>query len=224
MRLVKAIIFLTLLFSVSLSFADNDKGTKNFKNIPMQISKFYSDYNFVSLFSSESERKLILTADLSGRDIPDKFKSERIERIRNLINRLKIQVMQTDPEIVYPRDSSNQYKHHSELIKIDTVQRNNNELVIKLFAYDIDPRINKMLISQYDNNKYKDEKEKLHSEEESIQLSNSNPRIQIHTWILTDGMWMKKDFDVLLLEDRNEINNHLEEIEEVILEGEDKKE
>ena len=197
-------IILPLVIVLSeLSWVSSNQDSAVNNKIPPQIYEYYRDYNFVSSFSSESERE-ILARYLYHKELPDRIKYERLEKIYGLMKNLNAQVMRIDPEMVFPKTLSDQYAIRPELMEIRDAQRHNNEFAIEIFVYKIGSESNLRLISQY--NEYGGDESKIPSEEQRIQaamsISTSTPREEIHKWEFIYGKWMKTEADIVLLKDR----------------------
>jgi ABC-type sulfate transport system permease subunit len=79
-------IFLALI-SPNLSWTTGyDKESLNNK-LPLQVSEFYEDYNFVSSYSTKSERSLLIKC-FSLKELPDSLKSKRLDRVFELMKKL----------------------------------------------------------------------------------------------------------------------------------------
>lgn len=201
MKILMFVILTLWQFLPVLGYTDSEQKLTINNEIPPQIYKYYKDYNFVSSFSSESERSL-LTSFLSSKELPAHLKSERLRKIYKLMKNLKMQVMRIDPQIVVPLiPPLNQNIIQPELIKINGVQRHDNEARIEVLVYAIDQGTNLKLISVYDT--YGGNERKIPSEEQRIQMSISKfaPRKEIHKWILINGKWLKQEANTLLLKD-----------------------
>lgn len=189
------------IFITAVCWPNNLDNAQIRKEIPSEISEYYEDYNFVSSFSSSDERKELMNY-LSERELPEKFKSERLKKILRLMKRIRAKILRYDPKIVTPAKPHSLYIFHSELIEVKNFHHKGKAVEIKVLVYDLEPEKNFRFISLYEKHNG-DEKEIL-PVEIRIQAAKSEqaPRIEIHKWVYTKGRWLKRDANIVLIKDK----------------------
>ena len=195
--LVLFAIFLALI-SPKLSWTtDHDKESLNNK-MPLQISEFYDDYNFVSSFSTKSERGQLIKC-FSRQELPDELRSKRMEKVFNLMKKLNRRIMSLDSKMVILVRPRRYSFFRSELVEIRDVKVSKKETSVKVYVYRLDPETNLRFISLYEESGG-DERE-IPPDEMRIQMASPKlaPRIEIHKWILTGERWMKEDVNLIFL-------------------------
>jgi len=197
-------IGLSLAFIIPISsWPDHNKKTSEKKEIPLQISEFYKDCNFISSFSSRDEREELI-AYLSKKELPKEHKSERLEKVFQLMQNVKSKIMISDPGMIIQTMPSSEQIFRSALTEVRKIQKGDQETAVEVLVCALAPEENFRYISQYDENR--GDERKIPSEEERIESAKSKlrfaPVIEIHKWLLIDGRWMKQDANVLLLKDK----------------------
>jgi hypothetical protein len=164
-------------------------------SIPMEISEFYEDYNFVVSFSTPSERDTLI--DCFSQDIlPNDIQTDRMNRVFRLMKKLYSRIARIDPKMVQhmgPRKPYIRYFFHSELLDIRKIDRTNEKAVVEILAYSVEPEFVSRYIQQYEANQ--DEENKVFSEEERIESVKSRviPKTEFHIWLYQNGRWMKAE-------------------------------
>lgn len=169
--------------------------------IPQEISEFYKDYNFVSSFSSCSEREELLS-NLAQKRRPREFKSDRLEQVFHRMKKLMGRVLEYDSKMDYPKRPGGFYIFRSELIELKNFSRNEKDAEVKVSVYLLKPEVILRFISQYEV--HGGDVEKIPSIEQRIRAADSGsaPRIEVHKWTLTNGEWKKKGFNLIFIKDK----------------------
>jgi len=223
LAILSAFAFVALPNSSSLG---SDTKSAADKKLPSQIAEFYSAYNFLSSFTSESERKQ-LASHRTFEEFPKQLKTKRLGKAYELLRSLNALIERIDPGIIAPlqRPTCKKLKCSSEgdrticvsdpkmcaeelpndwavmpsgLIQIDVVRQcSDNVLAVEFTSYIVAPETNFQLISQYEK-----AGDKVPSEEQILKMPGVRPvSVQvIHRWKLFDGNWMKQEADIVLLE------------------------
>lgn len=196
------ILISLVIFITSVCWTNNLDYAQIRKEIPSEISAYYEDYNFVSSFSSSDERKELMDY-LSGGELPEKFKSERLKKILRLMKRIREKILRYDPKMVTPVKPHGLYIFHSELIELKNFHHKGKAVEIKVLVYDLEPEKNFRFISSYDTHNG-DEKE-IPPVELRIQAAKSEqaPRVEIHKWVYTKGKWLKRDANIIFIKDKS---------------------
>lgn len=195
-----------LLIILSLSFIFFGWGGNKFNsqvsaNIPVQISDFYRDYNFVCSFSTQTERmKLISYFD--GETLLEEIRSKRLDKIFQMMKDIKNRVLIVDPEMVIwvkPSSSCYQYVFHPEIIEIKDIILSSGKALVDVLVYELEPEVIVKFIYQYDENK--GDEARIPSEEERIRIAKSRiiQKKEFHRWFLQNERWMKFDANIIQL-------------------------
>lgn len=195
------IVLFSALFMAVLGWVLGGREIFQRTGIPQEISEFYEDYNFVSSFSSCSERKELLSYFAQKRSSRE-FKSDRLEQVFHRMKKLMGRVLEVDSKMVYPEKPGGFYIFRSELIEVKNFSRNDKEAEVKVSIYLLGPEVILRFISQYEVQG--GDEEKIPSIEQRIRAADSGsaPRIEVHKWILTNGGWKKKGFNLIFIKDK----------------------
>jgi hypothetical protein len=164
-------------------------------SIPLEISEFYEDYNFVASFSTPSERDTLI--DCFSREVlPEDIRTDRMNQVFRLMKKLYSRIARIDPKMVQhagPRKPYIKYFFHSELLDIQKIDRSGKKAVVEILAYAVEPEFVNRYIQQYETNH--DEEEKVPSDEERIDSAKSRimPKTEFHIWLYQNGHWMKAE-------------------------------
>jgi hypothetical protein len=171
------------------------------QSIPLEVSEYYQNYNFISSFSSQSERE-ILVDYLDQEKLPEKLKSERLERVFQLMKRIKARVMKFDQKMTIEVKPTGGNIFPSQMIEVRNFKESGGEISVEVASYALKPEENFRFIALYDERKG-NEKE-ISSEDERIETAKSKfpPRIEIHKWLYANGQWMKQEANLVFLKDK----------------------
>lgn len=187
---------------VAISFCA-DVRAEEAPNLPPGIAHYYADYNFVAAFTTFDERVALQGGRVLERPAPD-LNSPRAKEIRGRLGRLDARILRSDPGIVAPGFKSNGTLPHG-FFQITAARCGPSEIVLQATIQRIDPATQTRLIAAYEK-----AAPKFPTDEEVAGLlkpvqGESKPRIEIHKWMLTDGVWMKHEADMVLLEGSSEL-------------------
>jgi hypothetical protein len=171
------------------------------QSIPLEISEYYKNYNFISSFSSESERRT-LVGYLDQEKLPEKLKSERLEKVFQLMKKVKAKVMKFDPKMTVQVKPTLANIFPSEMIEMRNFKQSAGEASIEVASYALKPEENFRFIALYDEH-MGNEKE-IPSENERLKTAKSKfpARVEIHKWLYANGQWMKQEANVVFIKDK----------------------
>ncbi|MGH7147929.1 MAG: hypothetical protein ACREI9_08180 [Nitrospiraceae bacterium] len=199
------------------------------KKLPSQIAEFYSAYNFVSSFTSESEREQLASYRTFDK-LPNQLKTQRLEKVHGLLRSLNARVESIDPGIRVPekmpfrkrftckklRDSSDGtdkeicleefVEEDKELLAVMPSGLIQIEAVRQCSDDTLAVEIVAYVVAPETNLQlifqYEKSGDKIPSEEQILKMPGVRPiSVQvIHRWKLFDGNWMKQEADIFLLE------------------------
>ena len=173
--------------------------------VPLNILEYYQDDNFISSFSTRSERNL-LARYIAHKTLPDQLRrDERLDKVFKLMQKQDEKVMRVDPKMLIQRILPTRNFISSDLVEVDHVQHNCGEILVKISVYSLDHEINMLFISQY--NEYEGDEGKISSEEERLKMARSSSIFSqaIHKWTLVEGRWLKCEVDIRLLKETRKI-------------------
>lgn len=195
-------IGLLIAFTIAF-FGGLARGQENSEkqSILPEISEYYQNYNFISSFSSHSERET-LAGYLSQEELPQKLKSERLEKVFQSMKRVKARVIRFDPKMVIQAEPKGWNIFPSEMIEIRDFKQNGSEISVGVAAYALKPEENFRFIALYEE--HKGNEKEIPSEEERIEMTRSKfpPRIEVHKWLYINGQWMRQEAKVVFLKDK----------------------
>jgi hypothetical protein len=189
--------------------------------LPPGIVQYYGDYNVVATFSTTPERAA-LTRHLSDAPLPPELRSPRLAKVRQRLGRINARILRQDPGIVTPAAKSTPsfvrpgncpdcplapvptpnteavFPHG--FLRITAARCGPGEIVLKAVVQSIDRATQTRLIAAYE-----EAAPKSPTDEEIVGLlkivkGESKTQVELHRWTLTDGIWMKHEADVVLLE------------------------
>lgn len=164
-------------------------------SVPLEISEFYEDYNFVTSFSTPSERDTLIDC-FSQEALPEDIRTDRMNRVFRLMKKLYSQIARIDPRMVQHLGSRKpyiKYFFNAELLDIKKIDRSNKKAVVEILAYSIEPEFVNKYIGQYETNQ--DDEERVPSDEERIASMKNRiiPRTEFHIWLYQNGGWMRAE-------------------------------
>jgi hypothetical protein len=171
------------------------------QSIPLEISEYYQNYNFISSFSSQSERRTLVDY-LDQEKLPEKLKSERLERVFQLMKKVKAKVMKLDPKMAIELKAAAGNFFPSEMIEVRNFKQSRGEISVEVASYSLKPEENFRFIALYDE--HKGNEKEIPSEAERMETAKSKfpPRIEIHKWLYANGQWMKQEANVVFIKDK----------------------
>lgn len=197
---IHTVSLLAWLCLATLSWAGAQAGEA--LRLPLGIAQYYGDYNVVAAFTTFDERVALQGVRLLDRPAPD-LNSPRAKEIRGRLGRLDARILRSDPGIVahgintaaaFPRG----------FLQITAARCGPNDIVLKAMVQRIDPAAQARLIAAYE-----EAAPKSPTDEEIAGLlktvqGESKPQVELHRWALTNGVWMKHEADVVLLDGNNQ--------------------
>lgn len=195
----KSIALCLILSTIFISTFFSQKYSESSEKLPAEIVRFYSGHNFVSSFSTPKERSgLTALSKLLPKDRPKKSLPERLIKVREIAKEIESRIWRVDPGIaIFPKQPRAGIIP-AELVIADNFSTIKNRLFIQVTVYSIEPKVNLILVSQYE--RYSGDESKIPSLQERIELFRTlTPRSEIHHWVRMDGRWMLKEAKVVLL-------------------------
>jgi hypothetical protein len=164
-------------------------------SLPLEISEFYEDYNFIASFSTPSERDVLIDC-FSKEVLPEDIRTDRMNRVFRLMKKLYSQIMRIDPKMVQhvgPRKPYIKYFFKAELLDIQKMDRSGKKAVVEILAYTVEPEFVTRYIRQMETDQ--DGEEKIPSDEERIKIAKSRvlPKTEFHIWMHQNSRWMKAE-------------------------------
>ncbi len=191
-----------LLLSSSIQ-ANRERAKSESAIMPPQISEFYDCYNFISSFSTQAERK-VLIEKYSKYGIPEDMKTERLGKVFIQMKKLKDYFFVMDSEMVFwvgPTPKFWKFHFRPVLFDVLGVHVSGDMAVVDVVSHNVEPETILRFISAYEENN--GDAQKVPSPEERIlQARCSDPQKVIHKWVLQNGKWKKSVADLYLLKDK----------------------
>jgi hypothetical protein len=189
--LMAALAFLAL----GTGAGENRSLFRNPVSLPLEISEFYEDYNFIASFSTPSERDVLIDC-FSKEVLPEDIRTDRMNRVFRLMKKLYSQIMRIDPKMVQrvgPRKPYIKYFFKAELLDIKKIDRSGKKAVVEILAYAVEPEFVNRYIRQLEADH--DDEEKVPSDEERIESVKNRvlPKTEFHIWMHQNGRWMKAE-------------------------------
>ncbi len=181
----KRLTFLMVALAFLISGIDKAEArifSPDLSSLPMEISEFYEDYNFVASFSTPLERETLIDS-FSRKVLPEDIRTDRMNRVFRLMKKLYARIARIDPKMVQhvgPRKPYIKYFFHSELLDIKKIDRSRKKAVLEILTYTVEPEFVSRYIQQYEENQ--DEEKKAPSDEERIKSVKSRitPKTEFH--------------------------------------------
>jgi len=195
----KSIALCLILSTIFISTFFIQKYSESSEKLPAEIVGFYSGYNFVSSFSTPKERSgLTALSKLPPKARPEKSLPTRLKKVQEFAKEIESRIWRVDPGIaIFPRQPSDEIIS-AELVIVDNFRTIKDRLVVQVTVYSIEPKVNLILVSQYES--YSGDESKIPSLQERLELFQTlTPRSEIHHWVQMDGRWMLKEAKIVLL-------------------------
>jgi hypothetical protein len=163
--------------------------------LPLEISEFYEDYNFIASFSTASERDVLIDC-FSEEILPEDIRTDRMNRLFRLMKKLYSQMVRIDPKMVQRVGSRKPYIRYffkAELLDIQKMDRSGKKAVVEVLAYSVEPEFVSRYIQRLETDQ--DGEEKVPSDRERIKTAKSRvlPKTEFHIWMHQNGRWMKAE-------------------------------
>lgn len=189
--------------------------------LPPGIVQYYGDYNAVASFSTTPERAA-LTHHLSDAPLPPELRSPRLAEVRQRLGRINARILRLDPGIVTPAAKSTPsfvrpgncpdcplapvptpnteavFPHG--FLRITAARCGSTDIVLHATIQRIDPATQTKLIAAYEEAAPKDSTDEAIARLLKTVQGESKPQVELHKWTLADGVWMKQEADIVLLE------------------------
>jgi hypothetical protein len=164
-----------------------------------EISGFYDDLNCVIAFSSYAERGE-LAKYLAEKGLPEKFKRDRrLAKIFGLMKKIETEIIKEDPKMVIWTKPRSGPIYYSGLIEIKKIQPETDKIRVKVIVYHLKPEINEQLIARYNEAGIDEKKVPMEEEMLGIVKPGAYQNEEVHTWVLVNGEWKKKEANFVLL-------------------------
>jgi hypothetical protein len=182
---------------------NNDKVKHKSPILPPQISEFYDSYNFISSFSTGTERK-VLIEKYSKYGIPEDMETERLGKVFNQMKKLKERLFVMDSEMVLwvgPTYKFWRFHFRPVLLDVLSIHVAGDTAVVEVASYNTEPETILRFISSYEESNG-DIQEVPSLEERILHAKCSDPEKVFHRWAFGNGGWKKSVADLYQLEDR----------------------
>jgi hypothetical protein len=173
--------------------------------LPKDVQEFYEDSNYVSLMTSDNERVALAKLqafDDEGKNTPSL--PARFKGISKRIYHLQTSVLNFDTEMNVAKEvSSAPRKTGIELgnvIEIVSMRLSGSDLYIKLISRSIDPKIQSVMLANYDDSKEM-KKQGLTINEYRNRSAFGLPQTEMHRWKRVGQSWKKVEGETILLQD-----------------------
>jgi hypothetical protein len=201
MRIFSAAVLLTFFCAAFFVSTHGTPQSQNIKSLPAEVSEFYSDYNFVCSFSTQAERKKLVSY-FNQEDLPDVLSSGRLDEIFHLMKKLYKQIDFIDPRMVIrvtPKASRWANVFRSEMYIIEHASFGKEKGMVEVNAFELEPEMISKFISQYEKGS-RDEAVKLGpgGRLELIKTRIVRKR-EIHKWRFRNNRWLKDEAMLLFL-------------------------
>jgi hypothetical protein len=167
-------------------------------HLPPGIVQYYGDHNVVAAFSTALERASLAGGRLRDAPPPD-LNSPRVKEIRQRLSRLTARILRSDPGTV-AHGIKSEGAFPNGFLRITAARCGTNEILLQAAIQRIGLATQAKLIAAYEKAAPKDPTdEEIAGLLKTVQ-GESKPQVELHKWILTDGVWMKQEADMVLLE------------------------
>jgi hypothetical protein len=166
--------------------------------VPKQISQFYEDYTFVSSFSTPQERAT-LAGYLTTPGQTYKSKDGRLEKVLQLMKKLKAQVNNIDPKMVINPYHRLERVDYEGVVEVNHVGVCGDRATVDVTILGLKPETNLWLIAQYE--KSSGDSTTIPSPEKGLERAKGSTfrRAETHTWVKINGEWKKNEVNIILL-------------------------
>jgi hypothetical protein len=132
------------------------------------------------------------------------LKSDRLEKVFQLMKKVKAKVMKFDPKMTIVAKPSGMNIFPSVMIEVRDFKQNGTEISVEVFSYGLKPEENFRFIALYD--KRKGNEKEIPSEKERIEAAKSKSKFslskEIHKWFYVDGQWMRQEANLVFIKDK----------------------
>jgi hypothetical protein len=165
--------------------------------LPVQISRYYEGYSFVSSFSTKQERSQLM-ACLKGQKLPAQPGCTRLNKILDKMKELQVLVQSIDPKMVVP-PSPVVYIDYAGIVEVKSISVLDDKATVHVTIHGLEPEASTWLISQYDQSG--GDEGKLPSPENRLELAKASTfrRAEIHIWSKFKSGWRKSEVNLILL-------------------------
>lgn len=194
---------LSILLLFPLMHANSGKVCSGSPILPPQISEFYDGYNFISSFSTGTEREMLI--EKYGKNgIPEDMETERLGKVFNRMKIIKEMFFVEDSEMVlWVGPTPKFWKFHFRPVLFDVlgIHVSGDKAVVDVVSHEVEPDMILRFIQVYEQSN--GNTQKIPSPEERIfQARCRAPEKVFHRWILQSGMWKKSVADLYLLKEK----------------------
>jgi hypothetical protein len=166
--------------------------------LPPGIVQYYGDANFVAAFMTVDER-VALRGARRGDAPPPNMNSPRMKEIRERLSRLHARILRSDQGIVaHGINTEGAFPHG--LLRITAARCGPNEILLQATIRRLDPATHARLIAAYEETTPKSPTDEEIARRLNTIQGESKLQVELHRWMLTDGVWMKQEVDLMLLE------------------------
>ncbi|MFC2164352.1 hypothetical protein ACFLT2_05080 [Acidobacteriota bacterium] len=173
-------------------------------NIPSQISVFYEDYNFISSFSTSTERRRLIGC-MGEAEIPKDLKCQRLENVLTRLKKLRQMMLVNDSEMVIWQEGTGSFfgfHFRPVLFIVGDIQLFEEKALVEVRSYELEPDMILHFIAEYDT--YSKDSDEDSSPEGRIKMVKARaPNLEIHRWCFQNEKWMKSAADLFFLDEKN---------------------
>jgi hypothetical protein len=163
--------------------------------LPAEIQEHYRDHNFVTAFSTVSERRLVADGSRPADD--------RLERVRQAMARLERALHDVDPAIMGFRGASEERVARTDVLRVTdfAVDAEAGEAWVELESVNLSPAATRHWIARFDERGAGDAESTVDEF-----LGAAGDRLvttsEIHRWRQVDGSWTRERTTLVFLSTR----------------------
>ncbi|UCH21717.1 MAG: hypothetical protein JSU83_00125 [Deltaproteobacteria bacterium] len=166
--------------------------------LPLQITEFYDDFNFVSAFSTPEERAALqYLSRLAPDKRPHKKLTDRLKRVQEIAQKIEKNIWQADPGISL-RTQLPEKIQPAKLVAIRKFHLKKDRVSVWVNIFHIHLQLNTILVSEYEKNSGRNNSPSIQEQLERVQTEM--PQTEIHHWLKINGRWLLDAARILLLE------------------------
>ncbi len=197
-RVRRSLICIFLFFSISwatMASANEGNVSEEYPKLPLMISDYYHDLNFVVSYSTPFERwglRRIRDAQ-SLTCLP-----QRLKKIGIMLRRLDDRILDRDRGIRMGPDKGPRYRPlpPPQLIQIMDMRYFGQQVMVRVITRPLSPFENGRLISEYEGAGMKE----IFSLPAIRKRGFKNiPRFEIHRWVQLNDIWLKNSVNIVFI-------------------------
>lgn len=185
----------SVLFCLTICFIGN--AAAGAQSIPKNITGFYQSYNFISSFSTPSERTLLFRNFTLPKDDAGKpALSNRLERVLEEMERVEKKVWKADPGIELTVPALKKW-HKPVMYRIRSFAAAEESILIHVLAYPLKKEQNDSMISWYESGTGNGPP---NTDTDAVsRIQSGVPYKEIHFWFFVNDRWLLNEKRIGLL-------------------------